>query len=867
MLAGLRNLWKKMFKPPQELVAFPEIFEHFQGLLQDHQKIMEIIADLGEKSGGDFVFDRKYLIDSISELHTLLLRLVKGLNLISGNRYVELYAALDRIVLPLEAELRGRLGLTEAMPGVVGLKTAPLDLPELVGGKAAILTEICQRLHVPVPDGFVITTRAYRRFMEHNDADGRIITLLDAWMTGKLDTVQLSRQIQYAVLAGVVPQEIVRDIRREAQARPFWAVRSSAFGEDGDLSFAGLHESFVQVPAAGILEAVKKVWASLYSPEALEYRRRMSLIGEEAAMAVLCQEVVASRASGVVHSLDLEAPDSDGLVIYAYPGLGRSVMEGEVALDRFVVERHRPYTLKAQDIVLKDRYRRAAPGGGEEEVLVSPEDRERPTLEEEEIRTLARWSRTLERYFKRPQETEWAEDEDGRIWILQSRRLLSPKPVEIPDICESCSLYDVLIQDQGSVAHAGVGAGPVFVVSSDRDLERFPEGAVLVTRYTAPWLAPVVPKAVAIVAERGSPAGHLATIAREFRVPTLVGVENAVGILTDKGEITVDTHNRLIYQGRVSDLLHYELIQSTVFEEAHEFRLLRRLLKRIAPLNLAEPQDPNFTPEGCRSVHDVIRFIHEKAVQELMDLPRFLKRFKDAHLWSLVSEVPLGLKIWDLGGGIEAQAKGSQVTPEQIRSLPLRALWEGITLPGVWSTEPVPVDFKGLMASLTRPQGEGPGAPAYAGINLAVVTETYLNLHLKLGYHYNLIDARMGADPPHNHIYFRFVGGVTDLTRRSRRARLLADLLSKYHFKVDIKGDLVLARVLHLPQEEMRRRLIALGQLVGLTRQLDMQLKSDEDVGRFLEAFMERLGNTGEPKSPQGGEHGAEKAENSYPGR
>jgi pyruvate, water dikinase len=440
MFTGLRNLWQRIFKPPQELVAFPEIFERFQGLLQDHQKVMEIIADLGEKSGGDYVFDRKYLIDSVGELHTLLLRLVKGLNLISGNRYVELYATLDRILLPLEAELRGRLGLTEEMPCVVGLKTAPLDLPELVGGKAGILTEICQRLNVPVPDGFVVTTRAYRRFMDHNQADNRILTLMDAWITGKLDTIQLSRQIQYAVLAGVVPQEIVRDIRREAQARPFWAVRSSAFGEDGDLSFAGLHESFVQVPASGVLEAVKKVWASLYSPEALEYRRRMGLLGEEAAMAVLCQEVVASRASGVAHSLDLEAPESGGLVIYAYPGLGRSVMEGEVCLDRFVVERQRPYDLKAQSIVSKDRYRRAAPGGGEEEIMVSPEDRERPALGQEEIRTLARWSRTLERYFKRPQETEWAEDEQGKIWILQSRRLLSPKPVEIPDICESCSV-------------------------------------------------------------------------------------------------------------------------------------------------------------------------------------------------------------------------------------------------------------------------------------------------------------------------------------------------------------------------------------------------------------------------------------------
>jgi pyruvate,water dikinase len=177
------------------------------------------------------------------------------------------------------------------------------------------------------------------------------------------------------------------------------------------------------------------------------------------------------------------------------------------------------------------------------------------------------------------------------------------------------------------------------------------------------------------------------------------------------------------------------------------------------------------------------------------------------------------------------------------------------------------VDFKGLMSSLTRTLGDGLGAPDYLGINLAVVTETYLNLHLKLGYHYNLIDVRMDPDPHHNHIYFRFVGGVTDLTRRSRRARLLADVLSKYNFKVDIKGDLVLARILHLPQEEMRRRLIALGQLVGFTRQLDMLLKSDEDVGHFLEVFVQRLEPAGDPQSPQGGKDGTEQVENPHPGR
>ena len=404
------------------------------------------------------------------------------------------------------------------------------------------------------------------------------------------------------------------------------------------------------------------------------------------------------------------------------------------------------------------------------------------------------------------------------------------------------------------VAHAGVGAGVVAHVSADADLDRFPEEAVLVTKYTAPWLARIVPKAAAIVAERGSAAGHLATIAREFRVPTLVGVEGAMEILAAGMKVTVDTKQRTIYAGRVKELIQYELVQSMAFEDAPEFRLLRRILARIAPLHLLDPQDQNFTPGGCQSVHDVIRFIHEKAVEELMDLPRFVKRFKGVRIFTLVSDIPLGLKILDLGGGIAPEAQGTRLLPEHIRSAPMKALWAGLSGPGVWSTEPVPVDFQGMMSSLTKTGAFTPGATTVSGFNLAVISENYLNLHLRLGYHFNLVDARMETEAPRNHIYFRFVGGVTDLTRRSRRAQLLEKILSQFHFKVDTKGDLVVAKVLHLPREDMEQRLQLLGRLIGFTRQLDIQLRSDEDVPDFVEAFFHQNSRLRE-KPPEGGSY------------
>ena len=842
MLQFLKDLWNKIKRPKQDLVAFPEVFEHFQELLQDHQGVMELIADLGEKSGGEYIFDRKYLIDTTEAIQNLILHMVKGLNLISSNRYLDLYTTIDRIFIPLEAELRGRLTLSREMPYVVALKEVTPDQPELIGGKANALGIIVQNLALPVPPGFVITTRAWRRFLEQNDLEERIHGWLEAWAAGEMDESHTSRQIQYSILAGVVPQEVAGEIRRQAEKESFWAVRSSAYGEDGELTFAGLHDSFLNVPTKGLLKAFKQVLASLFSPEALVYRKRMGMLGEEAAMAVLVQEMVASRVSGVIHTLEVSGAEPDCLVIFASWGLGRTVVEARGPVDRYVVERDYPHRLRRQEIARKTTLTRLVAGGGEEVAPVPPEEQEKPTFADETIHTLVRWALSLERYFKRPQEIEWALDEAGNCWLLQSRGLQIPKTGPLrQSLCETCAEYPVLIQNTGVVAHAGVGSGVVCLVQSDVGMNRFPEGAVLVTKYTAPWLARIVPKAAAIVAERGSVAGHLSTIAREFRVPTIVGVEGATEILEEGMKVTVDTKSRVIYAGRVKELLQYELLQTMAFEDAPEFRLLRRLLVRIAPLYLVDPATPDFSPEGCKTAHDVIRFIHEKAVQELMDLPRFVKRFKGVQIWTLVSDMPLGLKVLDLGGGIDPAAEGSKLHPEQIRSRPMQALWSGLSEPGVWSTEPVPVDFKGMMSSLTKTWAETPGVSTASGFNLAVISETYMNLHLRLGYHFNLIDARMESDSQRNHIYFRFVGGVTDMTRRSRRAQLLSRILSQYHFKVDTKGDLVVAKVLHLPQEDMQERLKILGRLIGFTRQLDIQLRHDEDIPEFVEAFFHQM--------------------------
>lgn len=130
-----------------------------------------------------------------------------------------------------------------------------------------------------------------------------------------------------------------------------------------------------------------------------------------------------------------------------------------------------------------------------------------------------------------------------------------------------------------------------------------------------------------------------------------------------------------------------------------------------------------------------------------------------------------------------------------------------------------------------------PGGPAVER-NLAIVSQRYLNLSLRLGYHFNTIDCYLGEGAEDSYLHFRFVGGVTDANRRSRRAVLLSEILRHHDFAVDRNADLVLGRLTGASREAVGGKLEMLGRLVGFTRQLDVELRDDETMGRFVEAFL-----------------------------
>jgi pyruvate,water dikinase len=358
-----------------------------------------------------------------------------------------------------------------------------------------------------------------------------------------------------------------------------------------------------------------------------------------------------------------------------------------------------------------------------------------------------------------------------------------------------------------------------------------------VTEFTSPRLASILRRVSAIITNLGSSAGHLATVAREYGVPMIVDTKDATQLLSTGDEITVDAEENIIYRGVIKELLEYEAKSEDVFRDLDEYRILRRLLRRISPLYLLDPNDSNFTTKGCRTYHDIIRFCHEQAVKELINLNISSRRFRGVRSKKVNLPIPLGLYVIDLGGGLDSNSGGDTIeSVEQIQSIPMKAVLKGMTSPGIWNTQPMQFGLDDFISSVTR-YSLMDGTNEYQGQNLAVISECYCNINLRLGYHFNVIDTYVSENTGDNYIYFRFVGGVTESERRQLRAVLLKRILENMDFKVTVSGDLVIARLKRWEAQSMVAILEAVGRLVGFSRQLDTQMRSEESVELYFNAF------------------------------
>src|SRR5574341_731090 len=328
---------------------------------------------------------------------------------------------------------------------VAWLKDLRLKDLAQVGGKNASLGEMIGGLSaagIRVPGGFATTADAYREFLRAGGLDQRIAKRIAGLQTSDVTALaKCGAEIRGWIEAAAFPAKLEQDIRSYYQklidaisGEVSFAVRSSATAEDlPDASFAGQQETFLNIHGAdNVLQAVRRVFASLYNDRAISYRAHHGFEHGEVALSAAVQQMVRSDlgASGVMFTLDTESGFRDVVFITAAYGLGEMVVQGAVNPDEFYV--HKPMLERGKPAIVRRRLGTklqkmefagaTAAGHSVRTVEVVEADRHRFSLGDADVLELARAGVAIEKHYGRPMDIEWAKDgADGRIYVLQAR--------------------------------------------------------------------------------------------------------------------------------------------------------------------------------------------------------------------------------------------------------------------------------------------------------------------------------------------------------------------------------------------------------------------------------------------------------------
>jgi pyruvate,water dikinase len=684
-----------------------------------------------------------------------------------------------------------------------------------IGGKGKNIAILGSALQLQVPRGYAVTTSGYHYFIEYNNLRKPIEELLAQLDISVVDSLnEVSVQLMQLIRQATLPPEL-----EEAMLAAYdsWgkagleegavAVRSSGIGEDGRLSFAGQYDTLLGVTRKDIGQAYCEVIASKYSPQALYYRVIHGLGDEETAMSVLIQEMVLARCSGVIYTGSVQQNEAtqENLHLHVVEGFGESLVGGAAVPDTYVLSR------ATQPVLLEKAV---------QENLLSAS----------QVLELAGQAMRVEQYFKKPQDIEWAMDQNGELFFLQSRALQLVSEKEKAGEGQNLETLSLPVLLEGECASSGVATGLAHHLCDQRELESVPEGAILLTRNTPPHYLPLLGRVAAVLAERGSRACHFATVAREFGVPVLTGIANLLQHVASGDLLTVDGMHGKVYQGRFDDLV----IKERKVPAARKYqKVLQEALGFVVPLELVDPQGENFMPEGCRSLHDIIRFCHETAVQAMFSAGR---PGTGRGALRLAADLPLDVYLFDVGGGLRSgDGKDKQVALDQIDSVPFLALWRGLGHPEVqWKKKPYDWD---AFDKIEMAGGIAPAKDSFALSSYAVIGADYLHFNIRFGYHFTIVDALCSEKAAENHCILRFAGGGGDFSHRSLRIDFIAGVLERLEFLVEKKGDLLEARLPALDSETLQEKLDMLGRLLGATKLMDMVLEDEQEVRSYIDAF------------------------------
>ncbi len=814
MIDILKNVTYQIISPKASARAR---YETFRELLKNDQQAHELLADLDEIYYQYKKIDINYAVTQYGKLSQAVSVMISCLGKMDPSASTNLRDYFRKIDFFCRFALAPP-EIDTTPPFILPLSTVYSDDTHS-GGKGYNLAIVKNELQLPVPRGFIISTSAYNTFIQEHGLHrhiGKILARVDIHSNESLN--DCSSQLLDLILTAPLPNTVQKaldygftELQHQCGNNVKMAVRSSAVGEDSKISFAGQYRSILNVDENTLAEAYKQVLASKFSPRALYYRISHGFHDDSTPMAVLVLEMIDASVSGVITTTDTREGSDETLLIHSLQGQCEALVSGQKSPDTTIIQKGEKINIVKQ---------------------IPARSGEEHSLSEKNAWQLAAWAIRIESYYKMPQEIEWCIDQQGSLLILQTRFFKTQKKSKQEKI--DTSPFAELFSG-GELAASGAAAGRVYILNDINKLADIPQDAILVTKTTPPSLATIAHRLKAVVADEGSSADHFAAVAREFNIPTLVKTGNGTEMFAHGQEVTVWTDQLTIFSGIIEPLVEQACIVQE--EEDTPFRkALGIAISFISPLKLVNPADPSFVADSCRSLHDIIRFVHEKGVQAMFGMAT-RKPLRKGGAKLLISDIPLQLYLLDVGEGLTTESTlKKEITVTDISCRPLLDLWAGLTHPGVMWQDRNHFDWGAYDEVIMAGGVVNPKSIIFA--SYAVISRDYFNLNMRFGYHFAIIDTLYSPDAGENYITLRFAGGGGDMEGKSFRLIMISEILRRLHFTVTQKGDLLDARLSGYNIQKTAETLDMIGRLLGATRIMDMILTDEKMAAEAVEEFM-----------------------------
>lgn len=843
-------------------------YHAFRVFLENNGRALELVIDMDRALVRGEDEDLPALAE---ELLAVALELVDGLNLLSADAHEELFALHGRMSGDVRESLAALARLPRQTESCLPLDGVEPSAHRLVGSKAANLATL-RRMGLPVPDGFVCTVRACRRFLGQAGLEAGIRRAMGDVESGRAGLAEAAAAIREMVLAAPLPPELAGALSacRRAMGGVLAAVtdgaavsvRSSGVAEDTAAhSFAGQYTSVLNVVGDEALsDAFREVVASGFGARAMAYRQRIGMDPAAFDLAVLVQGMVRARAAGVLMTRDPGRPRSGRMLISAVPGLGTLAVGGAAPADLYRPRRSDAPAGEGEgeaDVFVAGKTVRevADVAGGLREEEVPEAEREVALLSPRQVGLLARYGEMVESLYGMPQDMEWAMDEEGGIHLLQAR----PLRVASGGAAPAGPLAVALVS--GMCASAGKAVGRILPVRGAAELEEavaaMPEAEdgtrILALPQSLVEASPYLARFAGLVVDEGNPTDHLSCIARELGLPMITGAAGATRSLQAQQWVVLDADNGQVTEAspELWSTFSPHGGRPRVADQTGQARCAldpprEALRRRVVPLNLTDAYGSTFSLAQCHSLHDLIRYTHEMAVLAMFHAGDMVMEEAGGLLHPLDIGVPFHFLVVDVGGGLRRDDPASAIRrmglrrrilgPGDILSRPLAALCEGLATPGL-SWHPG-AEGSALSGLFSRNMLDAASARPVGSFNYALAARDYLNLNSRVEYHFAMLDAVCGGSAQANYVRFRFKGGGTSAERTSRRALFLREVLEESGFVTSVKGDLVTASLTGAGREAVRARLVMLGRLIGFSRCLDAVMRDDGTARRLARGFL-----------------------------